>query len=81
MIAEHAYAVLVRDIPEAGLVVGDVGVVVHVHTLPGEAQPVGYMLELFTVDGRTIDTVSVPADAVRPSTDRDRVHVRPVAAE
>ncbi len=81
MIAEHAYAILIRDIPEAGLVAGDVGVVVHIHTRPGEDAPAGYMLELFTVDGRTIDTVSVPADAVRPSTDSDRLHVRPVAAE
>lgn len=80
MIAEHPYAVLIRDIPEAVLVVGDAGVVVQVHTRPGETQPVGYMLELFTVDGRTIETVLVPADAVRPSTDSDHVHGRSVAA-
>lgn len=81
MIAEHAYAVLVRDVPEAGLIAGDVGVVIHAHQRPGENTPVGYLLELFTVDGRSIGEVSVPADAVRPSADNDRLHVRPVAAE
>ena len=81
MIAEHAYAVLLHDIPEYGLVHGDVGVVVHIHRRPGESAPAGYMLELFTVDGESLDTVSVPADAVRAATPADRLHARPVAAE
>jgi len=81
MIKEHAYAVLVRDVPEHGLVRGDVGVVVHIHTRPGVEGPAGYMLELFTIDGESIDEVSVPADAVRAATTADRAHARPVAAE
>lgn len=80
-IKEHGFAVVTRDVPEAGLRAGDVGVVVHVHTRPGSAEPVGYMLETFTVDGEGIDTVSVPADAVRATTERDMASARPVAAE
>ena len=61
----HSYAVVTRDLPEAGLRAGDVGVVVRIHARPGSAEPTGYMLETFTVDGESIDTISVPADAVR----------------
>ena len=81
MIAEHDFVVLTRDLPDQRLMVGDVGVVIHIHRTPGEDAPVGYMLELFTIDGQSIDEVSVPADAVRAATDADRVQVRPVAAE
>ncbi|MEQ1865085.1 MAG: DUF4926 domain-containing protein [Micropepsaceae bacterium] len=80
MIAEHAYAILTRDLPEHGLKVGDVGVVIHVHRKLG-AEPDGYLLEVFTVDGVSLDEVSVPADAVRPSLATDRLHSRAVAAE
>jgi hypothetical protein len=80
-IPEHSYAVLTRDLPSDGLRVGDVGVVVHVHRRPGDAAPVGYMLETFTVQGEGLETVSVPADAVRAATPNDMAHTRPVAAE
>jgi hypothetical protein len=81
MIAEHAYAVLTRDIPERGLQAGDVGVVIHIHRKPGAEAPDGYMLEMFTVDGVSLDEVSVTADAVRPALATDRLHARTVAAE
>ena len=77
----HGYVVVTRDIPGSGLRAGDVGVVVHVHTRPGSAEPAGYMLETFTVDGEGIDTMSVPADAVRAATAGDMTSARPVAAE
>lgn len=80
MIAEHDYVVLTRDLPEDSLMAGDVGVVVHIHRL-ASGEPAGYMLELFTVDGRSIDEVSVPSDAVRRVSDTDRVQARPIAAE
>ncbi|OQW63954.1 MAG: hypothetical protein A4S17_00120 [Proteobacteria bacterium HN_bin10] len=80
-IREHSYAVVARDLPGEGLRAGDVGVVVHIHRRPGESEPVGYMLETFTVDGEGLDTVSVPADAVRAATSNDMAHARPVAAE
>ena len=77
----HGYAVVTRDLPEAGLRAGDVGVVVDIHTRPGSTVPAGYMLETFTVDGEGIDTVSVPPDAVRGTTTGDMASARPVAAE
>jgi hypothetical protein len=81
MIAEHAYAVLTRDIPEHGLQAGDVGVVIHIHRKPGAETPDGYMLEMFTVSGVSLNEVSVTADAVRPALETDRLHARAVAAE
>jgi hypothetical protein len=81
MIAEHERAVLTRDIPEEGLVAGDVGVVVHIHTRAGVEGPVGYMLELFSLDGESLREVSVPVDAVRPVQADDLMHARTVAAE
>ena len=80
-IKKHGYAVVTRDLPEAGLRAGDVGVIVDIHTRPGSTEPVGYMLETFTVDGEGIDTMSVPADAVRAATTGDMTSARPVAAE
>ncbi|CAN7534245.1 DUF4926 domain-containing protein [Caulobacter sp. LjRoot300] len=81
MIAQHAYAVLTRDIPEHGLLAGDVGVVIHIHRKPGADTPDGYMLEMFSLDGVSLDEVSVTADAVRPALETDRLHARTVAAE
>lgn len=83
IIPEHARAILTRDVPDAGLLAGDVGVVVHVHQGGAGDAPIGYMLELFSASGETIDVVSVPAEAVRPARgdDRLRVRVADVAAE
>lgn len=80
-IIEHGYAVVTRDLPDQGLRAGDVGVVVHVHVRPGEPARIGYMLETFTVDGEGLEVVSVPADAVRATTDRDVATSRQAAAE
>lgn len=81
MIAEHSYAVLTRDIPEHGLQAGDVGVVIHIHRKPGTGEAEGYLLEVFTVDGVSLDEVSILADALRPALATDRLHARAVAAE
>jgi hypothetical protein len=80
-IVEHERAVVTRDLPDLGLVAGDVGVVVHIHRKPGVHEPAGYMLELFSLDGESLREESVPADAVRPVTANDLMHARPVAAE
>jgi Domain of unknown function (DUF4926) len=79
MIAEHSYAVLTRDVPEHRLKAGDVGVVIHVHRKAGGGDAAGYLLEVFTVDGVSLDEVSVPADAVRPASSTDRLHARAAA--
>jgi hypothetical protein len=74
-INEHNQAILVRDIPEAGLMAGDVGVVVHIHRDAAGAEQ-GYILEIFSLAGESFDTPSVPVDAVRGVTEADRVQAR-----
>lgn len=71
MIKEHEQIVLTTDLPEYDLKAGDVGVVVHIHG-DGEA----YELEIFALDGRTLDVVTVEASQVRPVSRRDVLHVR-----
>jgi hypothetical protein len=77
---EHSRSVLLRPIPELGLSAGDVGVVIHRHR-DKAGMIAGYLLELFSIDGVSLDEVSVPADAVRPALPTDRAAARPVAAE
>lgn len=74
MIKEFDQVVLVEDLPEHKLVAGDLGVVVMIH---GEGK--GYELEIFSVDGRTLDVVTVAAHQVRPVSRRDVHHVRELA--
>jgi hypothetical protein len=71
MMEEHTQVVLTTDLPEYDLKAGDVGVVVHVYA-DGEA----YELEIFTLDGHTLDVVTVKAAQVRPASRRDVLHVR-----
>jgi hypothetical protein len=75
-ISELDRVVLTRDLSEAGLVTGDVGVVVHVY-IGGKAVE----LEVFSLTGETIKVATVPTDAIRPVSRRDVVSARPVAAE
>ena len=62
MIKEHKCAVLIVDLPLIGLKAGDMGTVVHVY--PNDA---AYEIEFFTLDGHTIDVVTVEAEQVRPA--------------
>jgi hypothetical protein len=75
MIAEHERIVLLTDLPEQGLEGGDVGVVVHVHGA-GEA----YMVEFMTLDGETIDVVTLEASQVRAVGEREIAHARKLPA-
>jgi hypothetical protein len=61
MIQEHSRAVLTVDLPEIGLKADDVGTVVHIY--PDNA---AYEVEFFTLDGHTLDVVTVEAHQVRP---------------
>jgi hypothetical protein len=81
MIEEHDVVVLTKDVPEHQLRAGDTAVVVAIHKRPGETAHLGYLLEIFAVDGSTIDLVDVRADAVRAPMPGERRHTRPVAAE
>lgn len=60
MLKEHEYAVLLRDLPEFGLITGDVGTVVHVY---GDQE--GCEMEFTDIDGRTIAVVTVGASELR----------------
>ncbi len=71
MIKEHDQVVITSDLPEHDLKTGDVGVVVHIYN-DGE----GYELEIFALDGRTLDVVTVEASQVRPVKRDDVLHVR-----
>lgn len=75
MIQEHERAVLTVDLPEYNLRAGDVGTVVHVYSDSN-----GYEIEIFALDGRTLDVVTVEADQVRPVSRRDVLHVRELSA-
>jgi len=71
---EHERVVLTADIPAHGLKAGDVGVVVMVH---GDSE--GYELEIFAVDGRTLDVITVEASQVRPVDATEVMHARRIA--
>lgn len=71
MIAEHNRAILTADLPDHGLKAGDMGTVVHIYA-DGKA----YELEFFTLDGHTLDVVTVEAAQVRAATRRDMLHAR-----
>ena len=77
-LALNQRVVLMRDLPEEGLRVGDVGVIVEHY--PARAQvPEGYELEVFAANDRTNAVVSVPASAVREATEREVLSVRELA--
>ena len=71
MIPEHDLAILTVDLPEVGLRRGDVGAVVYVHR-DGEA----YQVEFVTLDGVTIDVVTLAADQVRAAARGEVMHAR-----
>ena len=75
MIAEHERIVLTSDLPEDSLEAGDVGTVVFVH---GEGQ--AYEVEFLTLSGSTAAVATVSANQVRPISQRDLVHARPLTA-
>jgi len=65
--------VLVRDVPEHGLLAGDLGAVVE--TFPPDALEI----EFVTASGRTTALVTLKASDVRPIADTDLVAVRSIA--
>ncbi len=71
MIAELDRVVLIADVPEYGLKVGDIGVVVLIH---GDHD--GYELEFVALDGETIAVISAFPSQVRPIEAGEIAHVR-----
>ncbi len=74
MVKERERVVLTADFPEYRLKAGDVGTVVHVYGA-GEA----YEVEFFTLDGQTLDVITVEAEQVRSVAPMEVMHARHVA--
>lgn len=72
MLKEHERIVLKNDLPDEGLKVGDVGVIVHVYQ-----QGKAFEVEFLALDGTTIAVTTVKASDARPVTDQDVSHARP----
>jgi hypothetical protein len=70
---EHERVVLTHDLPEAGLVDGDLGTIVAVYQ-DGAA----YEVEFMTLDGETIAVSTLPAGAVRRIRPTEVAHARDV---
>jgi len=74
MIREHDRVVLHSDLPEVGLVAGDIGTVVLEHR--GHT---GYEVEFMTLNGETVAVVTLTAVQVRPIARHEIAHARLVA--
>jgi hypothetical protein len=72
MIKELDTIVLTEDLPDHGLLRGDLGTVVLVH--PGA----GYEVEFMTLDGETLAVVSLFPNQVRPVARREIAQARAV---
>ena len=75
MIEELASVVLTTDMPERGLLTGDIGTVVLVHQ-----QGQGYTVEFVTLGGETVAVVTLSAEQVRPIRANEIAHAREVIA-
>jgi hypothetical protein len=73
-IKEHDCVVLTADLPEDGLLAGDVGTIVHIHNA-GEA----YEVEFATLTGRTVAVTTVESRQLRAVNPQDLNHVRELA--
>ena len=73
-IAELDTVALVHDLPAHGLLAGDTGAVVHVHT------PDDYEVEFVTADGRTAALLTLTAADVRPLRAGELLRVREFTA-
>ena len=74
MIEELNQVVLTVDLPEHGLVRGDIGTVVLLH---GEE---GYEVEFVALDGETIAVASLSTSQVRPIGPREIAQARAIEA-
>lgn len=66
--------ILLADLPEEGVLAGDVGVVVERHDVPG-LEP-GYSVEFFNMSGDTVAVITVPGSQLRRPAASDRPTIR-----
>lgn len=69
--------ILTRDLPEHGLLAGDVGAAVERHQSQDGA--IGYSVEFFDMTGRSVAVVTVDEADLRAPTVEDRPSARAVA--
>lgn len=78
MIEELDVVVLTRDLPEGGLLAGDLATVVMIYK-DTDGSVAGYEIEVVAADGHTIALLTVAQEDVRPRRAREILHVREVA--
>jgi Domain of unknown function (DUF4926) len=66
--------ILLRDLPESGVYMGDIGTVVERHDVPG--LETGYSVEFFDMLGNTVTVATLPMSDLRLPTREDRPAVR-----
>ena len=71
MMKEHDRVVLLKDLPRAGLVAGDVGTIVHVY-----ADRAAFEVEFVSLGGHTRAVETLGLADVRDVTDRDMTNAR-----
>jgi hypothetical protein len=70
----YSDVILLCDLPEEGLYVGDIGTVVEQHNVEG--LETGYSVEFFDMLGNTVAVVTLPGSSLRSPTRADRPTVR-----
>jgi Domain of unknown function (DUF4926) len=75
MINELKTVILTTDLPDNGMIVGDLGTVVLVH------EHSGYEVEFMTLGGEPVAVVSLSPDQARPVGHREIAHARLVTTE
>jgi Domain of unknown function (DUF4926) len=73
----YSDVILLRDFPEEGLSVGDIGTVVDRHDVAG--LETGYSVEFFDMLGNTVAIVTLPMSCFRSPSSADRPTVRLMA--
>ena len=70
--------VLTADIPEEGLMAGDLGTVVERHVATGLEE--GYSVEFFDMTGQTVAVITIPETLLRSPARTDRPTVRAMSS-
>ena len=73
----YSDVILLRDMPEEGLSVGDIGTVIDRHDVAG--LEMGYSVEFFDMLGNTVAIVTLPMSCFRLPSSADRPTVRLMA--
>ena len=71
MLSELETVVINEDIPEYGLISGDIGVIVHIYENGSVIE-----VEFVSGEGRTVGVVTLPKDSIRHIAHDEILHVR-----